>query len=55
MGVLSLVSPTPKLSASPGHHTHPGPGLSAHTDDVLRDWLQLAPDEIARLRADKAI
>lgn len=55
MGALSLVAPTPKLSASPGLHSHPGPGLSAHTDAVLRDWLQLAPDEIARLRADKAI
>jgi crotonobetainyl-CoA:carnitine CoA-transferase CaiB-like acyl-CoA transferase len=55
MGALSLVAPTPKLSASPGYHSHPGPGLSAHTDDVLRDWLQLTPDEIARLRADKAI
>jgi len=55
MGTVSLVAPTPKLSASPGRHTHPGPDLSAHTDDVLRDWLALAPDEIARLRENKAI
>ncbi len=55
MGPVSLVAPTPKLSASPGHHTHPGPGLSAHTDEVLRDWLQLAPEAILRLRTEKAI
>ena len=55
VGPVSLVSPTPKLSASPGQHSHPGPALSAHTDEVLRDWLDLPPEEIARLRAAKAV
>ena len=55
VGQVSLVSPTPKLSASPGQHSHPGPALSAHTDEVLRDWLDLPPEEIARLRAAKAV
>lgn len=55
LGSVTLVAPSPKLSASPGRHHHPGPALSAHTDEVLRDWLALSADEIARLRAAKAI
>jgi crotonobetainyl-CoA:carnitine CoA-transferase CaiB-like acyl-CoA transferase len=55
LGSVTLVAPSPKLGATPGHHSHPGPALSAHTDEVLRDWLALRPDEIARLRALEAI
>ncbi len=55
LGSVTLVAPTPKLGATPGRHTHPGPALSAHTDEVLRDWLALPADEIARLRAAEAI
>ena len=55
LGAVTLVSPAPKLAATPGRHRHPGPALSAHTEDVLRDWLGLAGEEIARLRGANAI
>jgi crotonobetainyl-CoA:carnitine CoA-transferase CaiB-like acyl-CoA transferase len=55
LGSVTLVAPTPKLGATPGRHAHAGPALSAHTDEVLRDWLALPADEIARLRAAEAI
>ncbi|MBK7948508.1 MAG: CoA transferase [Deltaproteobacteria bacterium] len=55
LGEVALVAPTPKLGSTPGRHIRPGPALSAHTDEVLREWLALSSDEIARLRAAKAI
>ena len=43
LGPVTLVAPTPKLGATPGHHTPSrAPRLSAHTDEVLRDWLALS-------------
>ncbi len=55
VGHVALVAPTPKLGATPGRHSHPGPALSAHTEEVLREWLALSQDEIQRLRDAKAI
>lgn len=55
LGALHLVSPTPKLGAVPGRISHPGPALSAHTEEILRDWLALSPAEIAHARAEQAI
>lgn len=55
LGEVALVAPTPKLGATPGHHVRPGPALSAHTDEVLREWLAVDAAELARLRAANAI
>ena len=55
VGQVALVAPAPRLGATPGRHTHPGPALSAHTDEVLSEWLALSNAEIQRLRAAKAI
>ncbi len=44
----------PRLSETPGEIRHLGPRLGEHSDDVLRDWLELDDDEIQGLR-DKAI
>ncbi len=55
LGEVTLVAPAPKLATTPGRHRHPGPALSAHTEEVLRDWLGLPAGEIARLRATAAI
>lgn len=55
LGEVALVAPTPKLGTTPGRHVRPGPALSAHTDEVLREWLALSSDEIAHLRGAKAI
>ena len=42
-------------SACPGAVEAPGPLLGEHTDEILRDLLSLAPEEIARLRAQEVI
>ncbi len=55
LGHVALVAPTPKLGATPGRHSHPGPALSAHTEEVLREWLGLPTEEIQRLRGARAI
>ncbi len=44
----------PRLSETPGEIRHLGPRLSEHTDEVLKDWLDLSDDEIQALR-DKAV
>lgn len=55
LGEVALVAPAPRLHATPGHHVRPGPPRSAHSAEVLRDWLALAPDEIERLARSGAI
>jgi crotonobetainyl-CoA:carnitine CoA-transferase CaiB-like acyl-CoA transferase len=55
MGDLTFVSPSPRLSATPGRHRSAGPSLGAHNGEVLRDWLGLDADAVAQLRADEAI
>ena len=55
LGARHAGRPDPEAERLAGPPRHPGPALSAHTDEVLRDWLALAADEIARLRAAKAI
>lgn len=44
LGGVSLVAPAPRLSASPGEHTHLGPALGAHNREVLNDWAGLDED-----------
>jgi crotonobetainyl-CoA:carnitine CoA-transferase CaiB-like acyl-CoA transferase len=55
LGRVSLVAPSPKLGMTPGRHARPGPALSAHTDEILREWLSLSADDILRLRDARAI
>lgn len=38
-----------KLSVTPPDYRLPPPKLGEHTFDVLRDWLQLTPDDLERL------
>ena len=45
----------PRLSRTPGRIKHLGPRLGQHTDEVLREVLDLGDDEIAELRAQRAI
>jgi crotonobetainyl-CoA:carnitine CoA-transferase CaiB-like acyl-CoA transferase len=40
----------PRLSASPGRVNWAGPDLGTHTDEVLRDVLELDPERISQLR-----
>jgi crotonobetainyl-CoA:carnitine CoA-transferase CaiB-like acyl-CoA transferase len=40
LGPLRMPAPVPRLGATPGRISTPGPGLGAHNEEVLRDWLQ---------------
>ena len=35
----------PRLSETPGEIRHLGPRLSEHSEEVLKDWLDLDDDE----------
>jgi crotonobetainyl-CoA:carnitine CoA-transferase CaiB-like acyl-CoA transferase len=50
LGPLTMPSPTPRLSATPGRVRTSGPALGAHNDEVFHDWLELAPAEVVELR-----
>jgi crotonobetainyl-CoA:carnitine CoA-transferase CaiB-like acyl-CoA transferase len=52
---LQMIGPVPKLSATPATITAPPPRLGQHTEEVLRDLLGYAPDQIERLRDGGAI
>jgi crotonobetainyl-CoA:carnitine CoA-transferase CaiB-like acyl-CoA transferase len=45
----------PRFAATPGTIRHAGPALGEHTDELLRELLELDRDEIASLRSDGAI
>jgi crotonobetainyl-CoA:carnitine CoA-transferase CaiB-like acyl-CoA transferase len=51
LGDFPMQNVVPKLSETPGHIRWPGPRLGEHTDEVLRELLQLADDELAALRS----
>jgi crotonobetainyl-CoA:carnitine CoA-transferase CaiB-like acyl-CoA transferase len=55
LGEVSLVSPTPRLSETPGVHRHPGPALGAHNAEILSEWLGIGEAELDALRQAKAI
>jgi len=53
-GTYQTVGCPIKLSASPAKITRP-PELGEHTDEVLRDLLQVSEDDIAHLRQGKVV
>lgn len=55
LGELLLPGVVVKMSDTPGEIRTPGPALGQHTDEVLRSVLDLSPDDLARLRANKVI
>jgi crotonobetainyl-CoA:carnitine CoA-transferase CaiB-like acyl-CoA transferase len=50
-GTVPLVANPIKLSETPATYERAPPLLGEHTDEVLRDRLQMGAAEIARLRA----
>ena len=48
---MPVVGPVIGLSESPAAIRRPAPRLGEHTDEVLREWLDLPPARIAALRA----
>jgi len=55
LGAVRLAAPAPRLSATPGRVRHLGPELGEHNDEVLREWLEIGANELARLQADGAM
>jgi len=55
LGELSVVTPAPRLSATPGRHHHVGPALGAHNAEVYADWLGLDSEAVDALARDGAI
>jgi crotonobetainyl-CoA:carnitine CoA-transferase CaiB-like acyl-CoA transferase len=52
---VALIASPLKLSATPPAYRRAPPTLGQHTDAVLRDWLGLEAEEIARLGADGTV
>ena len=50
VGRVKVVGPVAKLSETPATIRSPSPSLGEHTEEVLRDFLNLSPDAIAELR-----
>lgn len=50
-GSVPLVANPIRLSASPVTYRHAPPLLGQHTDEVLQEWLQAAPETLAALHA----
>jgi crotonobetainyl-CoA:carnitine CoA-transferase CaiB-like acyl-CoA transferase len=55
LGSLPQPGVVPKLSRTPGRVTHAGPPLGCHTEDILREFLQMSPADIATLRQERVI
>jgi crotonobetainyl-CoA:carnitine CoA-transferase CaiB-like acyl-CoA transferase len=55
LGTLPQPGVIPKLSKTPGRVTHAGAAMGRHTDEILSEILGLGAEEIAQLRAEKAI
>jgi crotonobetainyl-CoA:carnitine CoA-transferase CaiB-like acyl-CoA transferase len=52
IGDLTLVTPVPQLSITPGTVRHPGPAIGAHNAEVYGELLGLGADDLAALAAD---
>jgi crotonobetainyl-CoA:carnitine CoA-transferase CaiB-like acyl-CoA transferase len=52
---LKFLGPAPKFSATPAHIHLPPPLLGQHTDEILREILELNEDEITQLRYKQVI
>ncbi len=55
VGEVAIPNVVPRLLGTPGKVTGLGPALGAHTEEVLRDLLDLSPDDIAALRAEGVV
>jgi crotonobetainyl-CoA:carnitine CoA-transferase CaiB-like acyl-CoA transferase len=55
VGALPQPAVVPKLSRTPGRITHAGPGIGAHTDEILSGLLKMSAADIAQLRQEGVI
>ncbi len=54
-GRISMAGVPIKLSATPGRVQGRAPRLGEHTEEILAGWLHLAPETVARLRAEGVV
>ena len=54
-GELEVAAIHPRLSETPGRTDRGGPDVGEHTNDVLRDYLQLSDVQIAQLRSENVL
>lgn len=54
-GEIAMHNVAPRLSATPGRVTSPGPQLGEHNDEVFKGLLGLDDDQLERLRGAQAI
>ena len=54
-GELEVAAIHPRLSETPGRTDRGGPEVGEHTNDVLRDYLQLSDVQIAQLRSENVL
>ena len=52
---VDLVASPMKMSATPPDYRRPPPMLGQHTDEVIRELLDVGDDELAALRAEGVI
>lgn len=50
-GPVTFAAPVVRLSDMPGYPTRSAPQLGQHTDEVLREWLDISAEDLAGLRA----
>lgn len=55
VGAVPMPAPVPRLSRSPGQIRSSGPRLGEHTDDVLTEFADLGPEELATLRGQGVV
>jgi formyl-CoA transferase len=55
LGPVMMPSPSPQFGSTPTIIAWPGPALGQHNSAVYGDWLGVDKDELAALRADRAI
>jgi crotonobetainyl-CoA:carnitine CoA-transferase CaiB-like acyl-CoA transferase len=55
LGEIRMQAVTPKLSRTPGGIHHAGPRLGEHTEVILREWLDMTPEELKILESDGVI
>jgi CoA:oxalate CoA-transferase len=54
-GAVSMAGVPIKLSATPGKVQGAAPRLGEHTDEILGEWLHMAPEAVARLRGEGVV
>lgn len=55
LGEIRMQNVTPKLSRTPGGIRHAGSRLGEHTEVILREWLDMTPEDLKILESNRVI